>query len=537
MSVFKCLKNYFKKHFLIFIFTILIIAAVTTLSLLPPQLLRIIVDDILLKNDKSRLINFAILYTLVFIFIGIIDFLKEVLLVIISCGFSKDLRYQMILKVHKMKYINFNKYDAGVLEAFFSNDVEEINSLITSGVVSMAIDAIKIIGIIVSIFLYSIVFGLISIALIPFIVIFSLWIKKKMFKAQRRNRELEASVNNLLLEDIDNIITIKSFRIYDSTINRYNDVLENHFKANTKANTYDAFFSPVMQMAKTLVIVMIIILASIKNDIFGLSVGMVASSIDLITNLFKPVENLGTELQTIQKSMAAISHINELFKLEDDDIKNKVLNDKLDYVLEFRDVSYSYNSEELVLKDFNLKLNKNDRLSLKGVSGSGKSTIFKLAYGLIRPTKGRVTINDVDTYLLKDEIKKEIFGLVYQDYYFSGGSIKDEICLLNKNIADDRVYEVLKMVGLERVRDINKKLVISDYSTGELSLFNIARAIICDSKILFLDEMNAKIDPISARNIIDVINKVSKDKMVLSINHYGDMIENSKILMINKLKC
>lgn len=108
---------------------------------------------------------------------------------------------------------------------------------------------------------------------------------------------------------------------------------------------------------------------------------------------------------------------------------------------------------------------------------------------------------------------------------------------MNKNIADDRVYEVLKMVGLQRVRDINKKLIISDYSTGELSLFNIARAIICDSKILFLDEMNAKIDPISARNIIDVINKVSKDKMVLSINHYGDMIENSKILMINKLKC
>ncbi len=534
MSVFKCLLNYLKKHYFITIFTLLIIVFVTIISLLPPQLLRIIVDDILVKKAISKLLTFAILYTLSFVLIGVIDFLKEVLLVVISQGFSKDLRYQMILKIHRVKYINFKKYDSGTLEAFFSNDVEEINSLITSGVVSMAIDALKIIGIIVSIFIYSYVFGLISIALIPLILIFSLWIKKKMFKAQRRNRELEASVNNLLLENVSNIKTIKSFRIYDNTISKYDSVLENHFEANTKSNTYDAFFSPVMQMVKTIVIVLIIILSAAKNNIFGMSIGMVASSIDLITNLFKPVESLGTELQTIQKSIAAISHINELFMLEEDDIKNMSLNNTNELTLEFKDVSFSYDEENFVFKDFNLVLHNNDRLSLKGVSGSGKSTLFKLAYGLIKPSKGRVMINGVDTYLLKDEEKRKIFGIVYQDYYFSGGSIKDEICLQNKNVSDEEVYIVLHLVGLDRVKDINKELKTNDYSTGELSLFNIARAIIFKSNILFLDEMNAKIDFLSAKKIIDVINNVSKNKMVLSINHFGDLIENSKILVLEK---
>ena len=94
----------------------------------------------------------------------------------------------------------------------------------------------------------------------------------------------------------------------------------------------------------------------------------------------------------------------------------------------------------------------------------------------------------------------------------------------------DKEYETLRLVGLDRIKDINDPLKVTDYSTGELSLFNIARAIIMDSKILFLDEMNAKIDSISAKKIIEVIENVSKDKMILSINHYGDLLKHSEIV-------
>jgi ABC transporter, ATP-binding protein len=106
--------------------------------------------------------------------------------------------------------------------------------------------------------------------------------------------------------------------------------------------------------------------------------------------------------------------------------------------------------------------------------------------------------------------------------------------LLNNNISEEKIYEALKLVGLTRINDINKKLNINDYSTGELSLFNIARAIVLDSKILFLDEMNAKIDCANAQNIIKVIDKISKDKIVLSINHYGELLNNSEIINLEK---
>lgn len=534
MNVFKCIFEYFKKHIFILIFAIFVIIGSTILSLIPPQLLKIIVDIITLSDNSSKLLIFAMLYTLIFIFIGLINFLKEILLVVISQGVSKKIRLEMLNKVNRMSYNVFSKYDSGTLEAFFSNDVDEINTLITSGVISMLIDSLKIIGIIISMFIFSWAFGLITIAIIPFIILFTIWIRKRMYSAQMANRNLEANVNNLVLENIDNIITIKSYRIYDKVAEKYNKVLKNHFITNQKANNYDAIFSPIMQIIKNIVIVVIIILSTLNKNLLGISVSIIVSSFDLITNLFSPIENLGMELQTIQKSIASINRINEFFKLDEDNIKNQSFNlDTKDLNLVFDNVSFSYDDEK-VIDHFSYSLNKNDHLVLKGRSGSGKSTLFKLAYGLIKPTEGRVTINGVDTYLLSNDFKRKLFGIVYQDYFFSGGSIKDEITLLDQSISDEKIYDTLKLVGLDRITNIYEALNINNYSTGELSLFNIARAIILDTKILFLDEMNAKIDPISAKKIIQVINDVSKNKMVLSINHYGDLISSSKIINLEK---
>ncbi len=534
MSVMKCVFSYFKKHIPIFLFSILVVTGVTFLSLVPPQLLKIIVDDVIPSKNLSNLMTFALLYMITFVLIGLVNFLKEILLVVVSQGVGKKIRLEMLYKINRMSYHIFSKYDSGELEAYFSNDVDEINTLITSGVISMLIDCLKIVGIVVSMFVLSWVFGLITLAIIPIIVAFTLWIRKRMYNAQILNRELEGNVNKLVLENIDNITTIKSYRIYDKIDKKYNNVLDNHFKTNQKVNNYDAMFSPIMQMLKNLVIVAIIVLSTINLDLFGISVGMLISSIDLITNLFAPIENLGMELQTIQKSLAAMDRINAFFKLEEDEIKSQDLDLKNDdFQLVFDDVSFSYDNEK-VIEHFSYVMNKNDRLILKGKSGSGKSTIFKLAYGLIKPTSGRVTINGVDTYLLSNEAKRKLFGIVYQDYFFSGGTIKEEITMLDPSISEEKIYSTLALVGLDRIKDINEPLKVTDYSTGELSLFNIARAIILNSKILFLDEMNAKIDPISARHIIDVVNQVSKDKMVLSINHYGELLSSSKVINLER---
>lgn len=535
MSTKKCITRYFKSHPMILLLSVGIVILVTILALLPPQLLRIIVDDVIPNQDQSKLLILAIFYMLVFLSIGIINFLKEVLLVIISQGIGKAIRLEMMKKINHMRYEGFTRYDAGILESYFSNDVDEINTLITSGVISMVIDSFKMIGILISIFVFSPVFGGITLLILPFILLFTLWIRKRMYKAQMENRALEGNVNYLLLENLDNMRTIQSYRVYDAVSKKYKNILQSHFSTNQKSNSYDAIFSPIMQVLKTILIVLIICISSAQSGMLGLSIGVLVGMIDLLTNLFSPIENLGMELQTIQKSFAAIHRIDQFFTIEEDKEKLSIENMDLSSItLEFKDVCFSYTGDENVIENFNLTIKSTQHFAFQGESGSGKSTLFRLACGLIEPTAGSVTINGIEAYLLPNNIKRKLFGIVYQDYFFFGGSIYDEVTLLDQNISDSRVYEVLGKVGLQRISDIHIPFIPTDYSTGELSLFNIARAILMDARVLFLDEMNAKIDGLTAKRIIEIMNDISKDKTVCSINHYGELLDNSIIFNVGK---
>lgn len=534
MGVWKSMKRYFRHHPFVLILCIISILIFTLLSLTPPMIMRYFIDYALDKKDRDLILVLALMYFGSYIVMNIFNFARYALLAVISQGISKQIRLDMLQKVNRLDYVSFTRFDAGTLEAYFSNDVDSIDALITSGVVSFVTDLFKIIGILIAVFSFSWLFGLIAIGAIPIIAL-TIWIlKNKIMRAQYKTRKLEGNVNNSILENLENIHTIKSFRIYDNVSNRYSEVLKNHFITAEKTNLYDAIFSPIIQMLKGICIAIVIILASYKLSLFGMTVGMVVAGVDYITDIFQPIEKLGDEIQTIQKSLAGIKRINEFFKLPEDDVRGLLIGESNNYVLEFKDVSYSYDKKVNVVENFNLKLEASDHLTLEGRSGAGKSTLFKLAYGMIKPDKGSVTINGVPTYLLDDSVRQKLFGIVYQDYFFTNKTIYEEVTLERKNISKERVFEVLNLCGLGRIKDIDKKLITTDYSSGELSLFNIARAILLDGHILFLDEMNAKIDKITAKQIIDVINNIGKDKMILSINHYGDLIENSKVLHVGK---
>lgn len=536
MNVMKCVLAYFKKHKLMLVFTLVIIIGITIISLLPPRLLGMIVDDVIKQDRYEVLWIYASIYTILYVLIGILSFIKDFVLVKISQGITKNVRFTMLKHLNSISYQELSQLASGNIEAYFNNDVDAINDLITSGAVSIVIDFLKVIGIAVSIFLYSLYFGLIVLGVIPLLILFTSFVRKRMFKAQFTARKLKGSVNSQILENVENMEAIKIYKASHYASKKYHESLLQHYNASMKSSIYDALFSPVMQITQNIIIVVIIILVAKDNAIFGMSVGMVVSAISYMKDLFSPIENIGMEIQTIQKSMAGIKRINQFFKYDTEEGKVDLENFDFEHVvIEFDHVTFSYEDGVDVINDYSLIIKDNDKIVLKGDSGAGKSTIFKLAYGLIKPKSGRVTVNGIDAHLLSDSMKNKLFSIVYQDYFFSNGTIYEELTLLNNNITKEECYQTLAMVGLKRVDDIDKKLRLSDFSSGELALFNIARAVLRNTKVLFLDEMNAKIDPITARMILAVINEISKDKIVLSINHYGELIKDSRIENILKL--
>lgn len=530
MTVLKVTTNYFKRHILKLLLIIIIIVLVTILSLIPAQVLRKTVDDIIPSKNYQKLLLISIVFCLSYLLIGVVTFIKDIIMLGTSLSITKELRLIMMKHVEKIKYNELVKRDSGTLESYFNNDVNAINELFTSGVVNMITDSFKVIGIVISIFIYSIRFGFIVLMVLPFLVAFTAFVRKRMLKAQLKTKTLESGVNKLLLENVSNIEQIKINKATTYASSKYEQVLKSHFKANQSSNFYDALFSPVMQIIRSTVICAIILISGYNANIFGMTIGMIISAISLITDLFTPIENLGMEIQTIQKSSAAVKRINEFFQIEE---RTETLNQELDgFQIEFNNVTFAYDKEE-VINNFNLIIKEKDKIALQGPSGSGKSTIMKLALGLIKPTKGSVKINGIDNFLLSDTTRKKDFAIVYQDPFFSGLSIYDEITLLDSTISRDTVRNALNIVGLDYISNLDEILKPSSYSSGELQLFNIARVIVKQPKVIFLDEMNAKIDPVTSEKILSIINDISRDKTVISINHYGNILNNAKVIKLS----
>ena len=534
MTFYKCLFNYIKSHKFICILLLIFILFSSLSVLIPPLILRYLVDNIIVNKETSKVFIFSFIYTSSSILIYLLSYIEQLILVIVSHDIEYNLRNELLKKVHRIDYLTLSNLDSGLIETHFSSDVDSISLLVSEGVISLLIDSIKIISILVSIFIYSFYFGIFVLLVLPVIFLFTLYIKKKMFKTLKETKRLESLVNNNILETIDNITTIKTYRIFNVIKEKFKDIILKHYSSQTKSSQFDAFFSPVINILKYLLITLLIVLSCLYGDTFAFSCGMVVSLIDLLTSLFTPLESLSMEIQTIQKSASSISRINEFFSLKENDKQTIDSIDLNDIKLRFNDVSFGYKDQELVINNFNLELNNNDKLIIKGRTGAGKSTLFKLSFGLIKPNRGNVAINDKDVYLFTDDLKSKLFSIFLQDVFFTGGTIKEELTLLN-DIEESRIYNCLKEVGLVRINDLNKEFKIEEYSKGELVLFNIVRVLLRDCPILLLDEFNAHIDLKVVDKVTEFINKYGKNKMIISINHYSVGIKDAKELEIKKI--
>lgn len=519
--------DYIKKHKILTFLVILSVIGVTVFALIPAQILRIIVDDYINLSDESLMIRMAFIYTLSYVLVGSSTFLKDYILIYFSQNFLAFLKDKMIRHYTHLKYNMLIDNNIGGYETYFNTDVETLNELFTSGVIDMLTDSIKIIGILISLFIYSYKFALIVLGILPIVILFTIFVQKRMLKAEMKTKRTESVSNQILLQNVENISTLKIYHALDYAKNKYNETLENHYKASLSSSYYDAIFSPVMQILRSTMICLILLLSGIKPDLFNMSLGMIVSAISLISDLFSPIEGLGTEIQTIQKSIASYKRLNEFFSLECEDEKNSVT--PKDDMIVINNLTFAYDKIK-VIDNYSMIINSGDKIVLKGVSGRGKSTLMKLIMGILKPVEGSVRIGGVDSYLLSDEVKNEYFSIVYQDPFFSGGSIYEEISLKDCNIKKEKVKEALNMVGLDYINDLDIILDPANYSSGELQLFNLARIVVKRSKIIFLDEMNSSIDSITSKNIIELIDRLFKDKTIISINHYGDIIKGAKII-------
>lgn len=501
-------------------------------ALYPPLVLGKIVDT--LTTGSQLPVYLVFLYMAFTVITGLMEATREGLLTIFGQKITHALRSGLMEHFVRLSTDSLNKQEPGAVVSRFVGDVDTVENLFTSGIVSMFADACKIISILVVIWFRNKGLATVLIVLLPFLFWFTRHIQKNMLDAQLKNRRAVSRASGHVPETLHNIRTIHNLGKEKYMEKRYDEYISDSYKAMEKTNFYDAVYSPVILILNAVVVAVVMLFSASGNakvlTLFGMSAGTAVAVINYISQIFSPVESLGMEIQTIQSAIAGVRRINEFFELpvldNNEELQaEKTFDSKNDtpYV-QFNDVTFGYESDHIVIADKTFVVNRGEQVTLSGRTGAGKSTIFKLLLGLYKPQKGSILINDMNSAAIPDNRKRKIFGYVEQSFHMVPGTIKDQITLYDKSISDEAVIKAAKLTGLHDTimnfeNGYDTQCTQEVFSQGQWQLLSIARATAGNPELLLLDEITANLDANTERDVLAALKGVSENRTVISISH------------------
>ncbi|MDY2826702.1 MAG: ABC transporter ATP-binding protein [Eubacteriales bacterium] len=529
-GVFSAVRTAVRTHRILSVGTVLCVAASIVSSLLPPLLLARVIDSLTAGLPLS--FTAALLYFGSLALEGVLSSAQETLLVLFGQKMTHALRSEMSRKLTRLPAGTLAAQNPGEVAARFSGDVDTVEALFTSGIISMIADACRILSILAVIAVKNTGLALILLPVLPILTVFTRFVQKRMMSAQLENRRAVATVSGQVPETLHNIRTIHALGLEEYMAKRYDRRIGESYTAVEKTNFYDALYSPVVLLLNAAVVGAVMLLsASGKPEIlalFGMSVGTSVAVINYISRIFSPIESLGMEIQTIQSAMAGVKRIDTFLSQAERTLpEERATAARGDIVLSH--VTFGYKSRP-VLRDFSMTVKEGEQVTLIGRTGAGKSTVFRLLLGLYRPEAGSVTIGGVDVGKITDRERRSCIGCVEQHFSRVPGTVADQITLGDPRITQDHVCKAAELAGMdEAIRSLpdGYDTVCTDgmFSQGEWQLLSVARAAAADPAILLLDEITANLDAETEARVLGALRRASDGRTVLSISHriYEDL--------------
>ena len=504
--------------------TLLCVAASVGASLLPPLLLGRVIDRLTGGMPLSALA--VLLYFGSLALEGLLSSAQESLLVLFGQKMTHALRSEMSRKLTLLPAGTLAGQNPGEVAARFSGDVDTVEALFTSGIISMAADACRILSIMAVIAVKNAGLALILLLVLPLFAVFTRHVQKRMLAAQLDNRRAVAAVSGQVPETLHNIRTIRALGLEEYMERRYDRRIGESYAAVERTNFYDAVYSPVVLLLNAAVVGVVMLLsASGKAEIlalFGMSVGTSVTVIHYISRIFTPIESLGMEIQTIQSAMAGVKRIDAFLTRPERTIpEERESAARGDIVLSH--VTFGY-GEKSVLTDFSMTVKQGEQVTLIGRTGAGKSTVFKLLLGLYPPESGSITIGGVDVSDIADSERRACIGCVEQHFSRVPGTVLDQITLGDVRITEEMAKNAARLAGIDAaIASLPEgyDTVCTDgmFSQGEWQLLSIARAAAADPAVLLLDEITANLDAETEARVLEALRRASEGRTVLSVSH------------------
>lgn len=553
-----------RKHLLLVMGIVGSVCGAILLSLVPPMILARIIDGLTTKRMAG--FGWIMAYFGLLALTGLMESAREGLLIIFGQKMTHTLRSGLMEKLVHLKADDLSRQEPGSVVSRFVGDVDTVENLFTSGIVSMFADVCRIVSILVVIWFKNRGLSMILLILLPFLLVFTRYVQKNMLISQLQNRKAVSRASGHVPETLRNIRTIHCLSKESYMERKYDEYLGDSYRAMERTNFYDAVYSPVVLILNAIVVACVMLLSASGSPrvltLFGMSAGTAVAVMNYISQIFTPVESLGMEIQTIQSAVAGIRRINEFLSIEElpereellerEDLSGKEELPKREELpeveefskkeqipegnrfpekrkengeafVEFQDVTFGYD-ERKILKQLSFQVKQGERVTLMGRTGAGKSTILKLLLGLYEPQEGEVRIQGIAASNIPDGDKRRIFGYVEQSFHMVPGSVKDQITLFDPVITDQAVKNVASLTGLqdtmEALPDGYDTICTPElFSQGQWQLLSIARAAVASPRLLLLDEITANLDAETEKEVLQALKRVSGERTVISISH------------------
>ncbi|MBE0644642.1 MAG: ABC transporter ATP-binding protein [Bacteroidetes bacterium] len=521
---------------------ILLTVFISALSPLRPYLTKIAVDDYISVGDSDGLLLIAGLLLATLLLQGLAQYFMTYFTQWIGQRIILDVRMQIFKHMQRLALRFFDRNPVGRLVTRLTNDVEVLNEMFSSGLVTVFADIFILLWIVIFMLTINWELALVTFSVLPILVYGTFLFRKKVRETYREVRLQLARLNSFMQERMSGMSTVQLFGREQRESGTFDKINEAHMDANIKSVFYYALFYPSVDFISSLAVALIIWYAGGSILAGIMTVGTLISFIQYTEMFFRPIRDLSEKYNVMQTAMASSERI---FNLLDDQTvipdppEGKSIALPAIETVRFENVWFAYNEGEWVLRDVSFEIPRGHSVAIVGATGSGKTTIINLLCRFYDVQKGRITVGGTDLRDLSTAELRRHIGIVLQDVFLFSGTIHNNITLGEESISKEKVEEVSRLVGVERFIDRLPERYESkirerggSLSVGQKQLLAFARALAFDPELLVLDEATSSVDTESEQLIQEAIAKLLKGRTSIVIAHRLSTIQNADTILV-----
>lgn len=543
-SVFKRLMSYTKPHKKRLAFAFILLLVATAAELTGPILVKTFIDDFVTPRnfDQQALVILASGYIGLIVISAVVNYIQFVLFQSVALDIIQTLRIQVFSKVHSLGLKFFDRTPVGSLVSRITNDTEAVKDLYVSVLSTFVQNIVFLFGIFGFMFYLNVKLALFCIGILPFIVLIMWLYRKYSSRSFYDMREKLSQLNAKLNESLQGMSIVQVFNQQKRLRKEFAKINQEHNDAQIRNIKYNGLLlRPAVDLVYMLALLMILSFFGIKSFNSPVEIGVIYAFINYLDRFFEPVNMMMMRLSIFQQAIVSAGRVftvmdeEEFAPVKKGNNTPSISRGKI----QFKDVSFSYDGEQEVLKDISFTAEPGQTVALVGHTGSGKSSIINLLMRFYEVNKGKILIDDVPLSSFENKELRTKMGLVLQDPFLFVGDIMQNVRLYDQTITDEDVVNAARFVQaapfIERLPEGYQTELGergATFSSGQRQLISFARTMAFSPKILILDEATANIDTETEEEIQEALHKMRSGRTTIAIAHRLSTIQDAELILV-----